>query len=52
MKDSFVPHDNAEYAAKKLANAAAVETTMIPGADHFIPWKNYEVIKQVLMKLY
>lgn len=52
MKDSFVPSGNAAYAEKKLVNAAAVETTMIPGADHFITWKNYEVIKQVLMKLY
>jgi pimeloyl-ACP methyl ester carboxylesterase len=52
MKDSFVPPGNAAYAAKKLVNAASVETTMIPDASHFIPWKKYEVIKQVLMKLY
>ena len=51
MKDSFVPPGNAEYAAKNLVNAATVETTMIPGADHFIPWKNYALIKRVLMKL-
>jgi len=25
---------------------------MIPDANHFIPWKNYEEIKTVLMKLY
>ena len=52
LKDSFVPPGNAEYAAKKLVNAAMVETVLIPDANHFIPWKKYEVIKQVLMKLY
>ena len=52
MKDSFVPPGNAEYAAKKLVYAATVETILIPGANHFILWKKYEVIKQVLMKLY
>lgn len=51
MKDSVVPPGNAQYAAKKLVTAATVETTMIPGADHFIPWKNYALIKRVLMKL-
>jgi len=50
-KDSFVPPGNAAYAAKKLVNAASVETTMIPGANHFIPWEHYDTIKEVLMKL-
>jgi len=51
-KDAFVPPGNAEYAAKKLVNAAAVETIMLPEANHFIPWKKYDEIKTVLMKLY
>ena len=50
-KDSFVPPGNAAYAAKKLVNAASVETTMIPGASHFIPWEHYDTIKELLMKL-
>lgn len=51
-KDTFVPPGNAAYAAKKLVNAASVDTTMIPGANHFIPWEHYDTIKKVLMKLY
>lgn len=51
-KDTFVPPGNAAYAAKKLVNAASVDTTMIPGASHFIPWEHYDTIKKVLMKLY
>lgn len=51
-KDTFVPPGNAVYAAKKLVNAASVETIMIDGANHFIPWQHYDTIKNVLMKLY
>jgi pimeloyl-ACP methyl ester carboxylesterase len=51
-KDDFVPPGNAQYAAKKLVHASSVETTMIPGANHFIPWQHYDTIKAVLMKLY
>ncbi|MBI2730447.1 MAG: alpha/beta hydrolase [Sphingobacteriales bacterium] len=52
MKDTFVPVGNAAYAEKKLINAASVETTLIPDANHFIPWMKYDVIKKVLLKLY
>lgn len=52
MKDGFVPVSNAVYAEKRLINAASVSLTLIPGASHFIPWANYETIKQVLMELY
>ena len=51
-KDTFVPVGNAAYAEKKLVNAASVETILIPGANHFIPWQHYDVIKKVLMGLY
>ena len=51
-KDTFVPPGNAAYAAGKLINASAVETIMLPEANHFIPWNKYNEIKMVLMKLY
>lgn len=51
-KDTFVPVGNASYAEKKLVNAASVETTLIPGANHFIPWMKYEVIKNILLHLH
>lgn len=50
-KDGFVPVENVEYAKKKLVNAKQVEVKILPGARHFIPWENYEDIKDLLMKL-
>lgn len=51
-KDTFVPAGNAAYAEKKLVNAVSVETTLIQGANHFIPWTHYAIIKNILMQLY
>ncbi|CAN5233814.1 alpha/beta fold hydrolase [soil metagenome] len=51
-EDPFVPVGNAAYAQKKLVNAASVHLTLIQGANHFIPWTKYDVIKQVLINLY
>jgi pimeloyl-ACP methyl ester carboxylesterase len=51
-KDKFVPVANAAYAAKMLVNASAVQTTILKGAPHFIPWKPwYKDVKAVLMNL-
>jgi pimeloyl-ACP methyl ester carboxylesterase len=51
-EDPFVPVGNAKFAQKKLVNAASVKLTLIPGANHFIPWTKYDTVKQVLMQLY
>jgi pimeloyl-ACP methyl ester carboxylesterase len=50
-KDNLVPVGNAAYAKQMLVNAKKVETKIIPGASHFIPWEHYKEIKEVLMKL-
>ena len=50
-KDDLVPVGNAAFAKQMLVNAKKVETTILPGANHFIPWQHYEEIKGVLMKL-
>ncbi|MES1216521.1 MAG: alpha/beta hydrolase [Bacteroidota bacterium] len=50
-KDDMVPVGNAAYAKQMLVNAKKVETTILPGANHFIPWQHYKEIKEVLMKL-
>lgn len=50
-KDGFVPIGNVGYAKKKLVNAKTVEVKILPGASHFIPWENYDDIKELLMKL-
>jgi len=50
-KDTFVPVGNVEYAKKKLTKAKSVEVKILPGARHFIPWEQYDEIKEVLMRL-
>jgi len=50
-KDTFVPVDNVEYAKKKLTNAKTVEVKILKGARHFIPWEQYNDIKEVLLRL-
>lgn len=50
-KDTFVPVGNVEYTKKKLTKARSVEVKILPGARHFIPWEQYNDIKEVLMKL-
>ena len=49
--DSLVPYENSFYAKSQITNAASVEMITLPRADHFIPWSNYQDIKNVLMKL-
>ena len=34
-----------------LVNASHIEETMIPGANHFIPWTKFDEIKSILLKL-
>jgi hypothetical protein len=41
-----------EYGKKLLINSPNIEVTMIPGANHFIPWSKFTEIRTVLLKLY
>jgi len=50
--DTWVPPGNVEYGKKMLVNARHIEETIIPGANHFIPWTKFDQIKGVLLKLY
>jgi pimeloyl-ACP methyl ester carboxylesterase len=50
--DTWVPPANVDYGKKLLINAATVEETLIPGANHFIPWTKFTEIRAVLLKLY
>jgi pimeloyl-ACP methyl ester carboxylesterase len=50
--DKFVPVGNAGYAAKMLVNAKSVQTKILQGAPHFIPWAPwYKYIKDILLNL-
>ena len=51
-KDKFVPVGNAYYAAKMFVNAKNVNTKILKGAPHFIPWEPwYKDVKAVLLAL-
>jgi pimeloyl-ACP methyl ester carboxylesterase len=49
--DGMVPVSNAGYGKKMLVNAKQVYLTIIPGGHHHIPDDNYELVKDVLLKL-
>jgi hypothetical protein len=38
-------------AKKEIDKAKSVEVKILPGAKHFIPWEQYDDIKEVLMRL-
>ncbi len=50
-KDQFVPYGNMQYAIKSFIHTKSMDTISIPGANHFIPWQHYDVIKKVLLNL-
>jgi pimeloyl-ACP methyl ester carboxylesterase len=50
--DTWVPPANTGYGKNLLVNSTRVEITLIPGANHFIPWTKFTEIRAVLLKLY
>jgi pimeloyl-ACP methyl ester carboxylesterase len=50
-KDKFVTVKNVEYGKKKLANNPNVKVIIIPGANHFIPWEHFDLIRTHLLSL-
>jgi pimeloyl-ACP methyl ester carboxylesterase len=49
--DPMVPPSNVEFGKKVFVNARSIDVTMIPGANHFIPWTKFGEIKSILLKL-
>lgn len=47
-KDKLVPPGNAGFARKMLVNAPT-KVWMIPGMNHFIPWRRPDLIRQVIL---
>ena len=50
-KDTWVPVGNVDYAKKKLVNAAKVETFILKGGNHFIPWTYKKEIALALINM-
>ena len=51
-KDTWVPIENVEFGTRMMTNAASVLSDTLKGADHQVPWKNKEALKQILLRLY
>jgi len=51
-KDTWVPIENVAYGKKMMVNATSINVDTLHGADHQIPWKNREELKQILLGLY
>jgi len=48
--DSLVPAENAEFARKMLV-CAPVKIQLMEGVDHFIPWRNPELIRAAVLEM-
>lgn len=50
-KDTWVPIKNIAFGKKMLVNAASITADTLHGADHQIPWKNRDALKEILLQL-
>lgn len=50
-KDPLVTVKNVHYGMDKLAINKNAKMIIIPGANHFIPWEHFDVIKRHLLTL-
>jgi pimeloyl-ACP methyl ester carboxylesterase len=50
-KDQLVPYGNMAFLQKRLVNARSIDTISIEGANHFIPWEHFELIRNTLVNL-
>ena len=51
-KDTWVPIKNIAYGTTMMVNARSIVADILPGADHQVPWKRMEELKQILLHLY
>jgi pimeloyl-ACP methyl ester carboxylesterase len=50
-KDTWVPIENIAYGKKLMVNASSIAIDTLHGADHQIPWKNRNELKEILLRL-
>lgn len=50
-EDPLVPFSNVGFIQKMFVNAKSLEVIPIKGANHFIPWEHYELIRDRLLLL-
>lgn len=50
-KDQLVPFSNVAFMRREFVNAQSLEIIPIENANHFIPWEQYDLIRNLLFKL-
>lgn len=50
-EDQWVPVGNIDFAIKKLTHAAKIDTVIIQGANHFVPFTKKKEVKAALIKM-
>lgn len=48
--DTSVPYRNVDYIKKEFTNARSMKIVPFEGASHFIPWNNYDQIRNILLQ--
>lgn len=48
--DTLVPPANADFAARMMTNAQPLEIIRIPRMNHFLPWKQQDLVKQQILQ--
>lgn len=51
-KDNWVPIENVAYGMQKMKNAAGFQLDTLKGEGHLVPWKRFDEVKKILLKLY
>lgn len=49
-EDDLVPFSNAAYSAANLTGACRVETIVLEGADHFLPWNATAAVRDAIAR--
>ncbi len=50
-KDKIVPYEHAIFIEQKVKDNISFELTTLPEANHFIPWKNQDSVKNIILKM-
>jgi pimeloyl-ACP methyl ester carboxylesterase len=51
-KDTWVPIQNIAYGKKMMIHATSISADTLHGADHQIPWKNRDALRDILLGLH
>ena len=50
-RDNLVPVENVAFMQDHLTGADPLRIVLVDGADHFLPWSHYDLLREVLLEL-